>query len=167
MSVTCNPETIILYWSGELSEEQAPRVREHLRTCTGCRKLLADLEAVNKGVRDIAIEVPEISPPVHAGEKNISIIRWSLTAAAALLLIGLGVMITQPRRSITAPPMAADWPTHRDIRERLTGARVLINEMNRFEKPGTSRVVFNRRGNNPRIRNLRARAKKLRDELAG
>jgi phosphoribosyl-ATP pyrophosphohydrolase len=52
-------ELINLHIDGEITPEQEAQLQAHLADCAECRAMLADLQAIQSGVADLAAEPPE------------------------------------------------------------------------------------------------------------
>ncbi|MGI5819575.1 MAG: zf-HC2 domain-containing protein [Armatimonadota bacterium] len=105
---------IHLRLDGELPEADARLLIEHIERCEVCRRLQEELEQVDAFLREGlgAIETPE--PAVEATRQQIGQVRRSrslrmtwLPAAAAVLLVGLGLLLGIHRAQRPQEPVAA------------------------------------------------------------
>lgn len=106
MSRSCNyiyrdNETMLSAWiDGDLEPDQAKELGSHLEQCESCRAAVADLEALRNAAADLADEpvagdgwqqVRNQLPALSAGRRRLP--RWTALAAAALVLVIVGVMV--------------------------------------------------------------------------
>ncbi len=110
--MNCDITMLTLYWSGELSQEEAEQVEAHLTYCTACRQELAELNAMDESVKALPQEqAPRdfVSPAVKETDSRstsvLAFIRRPIVAypsmggmaiAAAILIMVMGPWFTQP-----------------------------------------------------------------------
>ena len=119
----CYSEQIVsIFVDGELAEEEARRLRDHLVTCRRCRQLLDALRAENRVLSESLQELPE-----EAGSPaGFSRLPWSLAwrdvvVVAAVLALGSNVAVWINELSI---PEALQW-------------------LNPFSLSGRTNLIFN------------------------
>ena len=78
-----DPENIERYSMGDISEEQAARIEEHLLVCEACRSQVAESDEC---VRSMANAARELRQKVAPRERWV-VHRWTLVLAAAATLI--------------------------------------------------------------------------------
>lgn len=93
---------------GELSEDEARELEEHLKTCASCRKLMAELTEMESGLESLCAEPPETLAPgvmrairAEKAEKQKKrrphVTTWLIAGAAALALaLGAAGVIELP-----------------------------------------------------------------------
>lgn len=93
---------------GELSEDEARELEEHLKTCPSCRKLMAELTEMESGLESLRAEPPETLAPgvmrairAEKAEKQKKrrphVTTWLIAGAAALALaLGAAGVIELP-----------------------------------------------------------------------
>ena len=79
------PETLAELVNGEMPEAQRLTVLEHVLRCPTCKPELELLRAANEGAR--------------AAERRTLPSRWMALAAAALILVGVGVLVMRGQRA--------------------------------------------------------------------
>lgn len=83
---------------GELPEDEARELEEHLRGCASCRSMMAELTALENGLETLCVEPPETLAPgvmrairAEKAEKQKKrrphITTWLIAGAAALALV--------------------------------------------------------------------------------
>jgi len=88
------------YIDGEVADESAASVRQHLRTCFTCRQRVSDREAVNRLVRSMPYyQAPHrLREPVQAQLRRVRLTRHLLAwAAAAVVVVAGGGVISLVR----------------------------------------------------------------------
>jgi len=119
----CHSEQIVsIFVDGELAEEEARCLRDHLATCRRCRQLLDALRAENRVLSESLQELPEEA----ASPAGFSRLPWSfgwgdLAVVAAVLALG----------SIVVP-----WIDELNIPEALQW-------LNPFSLSGRTNLIFN------------------------
>ncbi len=98
----------------ELGEDEGRLLEEHLEHCEGCARLLDELERVDAALREGLSAVRLPGPSVEAVRQSVRRARtgrsiWAtwLPAAAAFLLIGLGLLVGLPRMRGHEPATSA------------------------------------------------------------
>jgi hypothetical protein len=108
----CKETNILLYWSGELSPKKQLEMENHLKTCDRCRKMLADLEALEQEFKALPLVKPDRDLLKVALEKNrksekqrwwipVPAVRFAAAMAAVLVLVFLYVLMNRPDQSST------------------------------------------------------------------
>ncbi len=100
-------QTCALDVDGELSVDEARRLRDHLATCRRCRELVDALRAENRVLSESLHELPEEA----ASTASFSPLRWSwvwrdMALMAALLALGSIISVWFDELSI---PAALEW----------------------------------------------------------
>jgi hypothetical protein len=107
--MTCPDDlALVALHDGELSENQASTIRKHVTECASCRARLASIESI---AADLAAPLPSalrMPPEAFADgvlaridqrrERPTSRARWLVVAAAAALLLGVGIRSQVDRR---------------------------------------------------------------------
>jgi len=85
-------ELISAYADGELSEEEAARVRSHLEVCTECTRELALIRSMTTALHNMRDEPVDFSvwPAVHG--RITRPIGWLLLVAGVVMLVVLGIL---------------------------------------------------------------------------
>jgi len=107
------------YLDGTLDEADRVRVDRHLAGCKECRRLAAELEgtwALLDAFDEIEVSPSFVSRTLDAVKSREAArgprraLKRALYAAAAVLLIGLGLMLFRPDRDAAPSPQASDAP---------------------------------------------------------
>lgn len=84
-------ELLSAWLDGELTEEKRSRVAAHLDGCSGCRRELARLTALNEALKDLGV-----TPPAGLAERVLARVQpprrrgwWQDLALAASLVVGI------------------------------------------------------------------------------
>lgn len=83
-----SPEQIAAFVAGRLAGEELTMVMEHIQTCDDCRLVLTDVAVIDRE--------PELAESARTAAWP-QVNRWSLAAAAAVILITLTVLLTLSR----------------------------------------------------------------------
>jgi predicted anti-sigma-YlaC factor YlaD len=140
-------QRLSLRLDGEISEFEAARLEEHLRSCAECRAFAADLEGLTRTLRGAALETPSVAFELPRRRRAGAVVlrAMSATAAAAVMaisaLVGLSGVVTpnlSPRGAV-------------DVDVRIAHERLAVKEqlLDNLEQAG------------------RARAEQIRPSLAG
>jgi anti-sigma factor RsiW len=126
-------DRILAYLAGELTESEAGRVREHLRTCDSCQRVSRELMALER-VLDSDV-IPELSGPVWSevqarlrpATRRPVQLRWGMgavSAAAVGVLIGLSA-------GTKAPPAQDDsaYPLWSAVGSSLSADRSIASDV--------------------------------------
>ncbi len=119
----CYSEQIVaIFVDGELAEDEARRLRDHLDTCRRCRQLLDALRAENRALSESLQELPEEAPIPTGFSRLPGSPGWGdLAVVAAVLALG----------SIVVP-----WINGLSIPEALQW-------LNPFRVSGRTNLIFN------------------------
>jgi cytoskeletal protein CcmA (bactofilin family) len=119
----CYSEQIVsTFVDGELAEEEAQRLRDHLSTCRRCRQLLDALRAENRVLSESLQELSEEAPsPAHVFRVRSSWTWGDMAIGAAVLALGSVVSFWIDAVSI---PEALQW-------------------LNPFSLSGRTNLIFN------------------------
>jgi hypothetical protein len=100
-------QTVSVFVDGELSVEEAQRLREHLATCRRCRQLLDALRAENRVLSESLQELPEeADSPAGFSRLPWSLAWGDLAVVAAVLALG---SIVVPWIDELSLPQALQW----------------------------------------------------------
>lgn len=127
-----DPERLAAYHAGELPEEEAQRVQDHILVCRECAELLLDLEGLGDPASGQDVDIPastgeavweRLRQEIRAGARPETVVPfsprrrsapppWMSALAAALLVavIGLSVWVASLRqtvRELSAPEVNA------------------------------------------------------------
>ena len=139
--MNCDESPLLIsgHLDGTNTEAEEKRLREHLKTCEDCRRLLTQMEENDRLLREDRPEVPadlkdRIMKEVRKGKKSkkpfyISIAASGLAVAAMLTLVFLGkgpkpetvpVIAREQEETVAeeAEPFSADCKEFRGARER-------------------------------------------------
>src|SRR5271165_3507448 len=91
----CYSEQIVsIFVDGELAEEEAGRLRDHLATCRRCRQLLDALRAENRVLSESLQELAEeAASPAEVARWPWSLAWGDVAIVAAVLALGLIVAV--------------------------------------------------------------------------
>jgi len=119
----CYSEQIVsIFVDGELAEEEARRLRDHLATCRRCRQLLDALLAENRVLCESLQELPEESASPAAFSRLPRSLAWGgVAVVAAVLALASNVAVSINELSI---PEALQW-------------------LNPFSLSGRTNLIFN------------------------
>lgn len=99
--------TCAIFVDGELASDEAQRLREHLATCTRCRKLVDALRAENRVLSESLQQLPEEVPGLARFPRSGWSWLWGdLAVLAALLTLGSVVSAWINRLEV---PGAVEW----------------------------------------------------------
>lgn len=99
--------TCAIFVDGELAADEARRLREHLATCSRCRKLVDALRAENRVLSESLHELPEEAPSLaRAPRSGWSWLWGDLAVLGALLTLGSVVSAWINRLEV---PGAVEW----------------------------------------------------------
>jgi Putative zinc-finger len=100
-------QTCAIFVDGELSADEARRLRDHLATCRRCRNLVDALRAENRVLSDSLRELPEeLASPVSLSSLRRSWVWGDLAVMAAVLALGSIVSIWFDELRV---PAALEW----------------------------------------------------------
>ena len=83
----CNDNIILLYWSGDLSQEESASVEQHLQGCPACASYFAELCCLDNTVEEIQPEKDLVSIALQKSQKKTPILQFILKAAAVVTLV--------------------------------------------------------------------------------
>ena len=104
------PETLAELVNGEMPEAQRLTVLEHVLRCPMCKPELELLRAANEGAR--------------AAERRTLPSRWMALAAAALILVGVGVLVMRGQRATVPVDVMRGGHAAVSVIEPFTGTAV-------------------------------------------
>ena len=125
-----------LFVDGELAEDEARRLQEHLAMCQRCRRLVDALRAENRILSDSLQELPEETViPASVSRPRWSWVWGDLAAMAALLALGsiVSVWFNELRS-----PAALEWLNPLSL---SGGTNVIINLFYYFGQGGTAMLT--------------------------
>lgn len=99
-----SPEEIMAYLDGELSPDRSLAAAKHLKDCTECQLLVADLASLSRNLTAWEVETSVLqAPQMEAAHPRTWRRPWLIGCAAALVLVGIFATM-RPQRSIMSPP---------------------------------------------------------------
>lgn len=120
-------ETLSGYIDHDLPACEAAAVAQHVHACVACRLAIEDLRGVKAALadeRDAGIPAPEawgaLRENIAAVTRRAQLLRWSVAAAAALIIVSTGTVLANlksrsnvptvnvPTRSASITPAAAE-----------------------------------------------------------
>ncbi|THB72030.1 MAG: zf-HC2 domain-containing protein [Desulfovibrio sp.] len=125
--MSCDPNTLLLYISGELSREQAEQVEAHIAECPSCAQDIQDMQ----GLEEHAGILPQPKPRRDvvqaamdqawngAGKRTLPA-KWLRFAAAACLLV---VAVAGALQWRSSPPQPDDFIAHAQVSRDLAEIR--------------------------------------------
>jgi len=133
----CDITQLTLYWSEELSEQEAAQVEDHLVTCARCRKELGELWAMQELMTGVPTEsaprdfVAEVSRKADES-KTLHVAFWrkpvvaypafgAIAMAAAILIVVMGPWFDKP------PAVASVRHTTRTLYAKINSAHRLTS----------------------------------------
>jgi anti-sigma factor RsiW len=145
MESTCEEirDRLVAYADGELSEQDAQCVTEHLVACAGCRALAESLRRsldLTKAIWLDNLEGSEAAPAAAPGRRRTVRWVWRFAVAASILIAIAGVLIvSSTRRATDWAPMYAEM--ERSIARAAAAARLLAATQILATCEGTESIV--------------------------
>ena len=132
----CYSEQVIsIFVDGELTAEEAHRLRDHLASCRRCRQLLDALRAENRALTESLQELPEETPsPAEISRLPWSVAWGDVAVAAAVLALTSIVAFWINELSV---PEALQWLNPFSLNGRTN---LLFNLSYYFAQGGTAMV---------------------------
>jgi len=154
--MNCDITMLTLYWSGELSEQEALQIEEHLAECATCRQELAELRAMDEMVTG----TPQRTAPCdfvsmascHVTKGRPSVLQFICKPAVAYPAVGAIAMAAAVLIVIMGPwfnkPPAITVASSHATRQTAMALYTKVSNANRYataQRASSSRTNFRAR----------------------